>query len=366
MPGKHTVILDTAFRTIDEIFTRADLTRLHRLADVVWGRDEPMPAGELAAAKLEAFAIVAGSWRHGGVGADEAPNLRAILDVGGRHPSPQVLDYESCFARSIRVLSCAPAFGPMVAEAALGMALAASRNLASHTEAFRRGDERYLHAGNVDAFTLYGETVGFIGYGGLAHSLRPLLEPFGCHILAYDPWLPDSALVHEGVEPAALETLLAASRAIFVLAIPSASNRAMLDRSRLELIQPGAVFVLISRAHVVDFDALTELVGAGRFRAAIDVFPQEPLPADHPIRRVPGVVLTPHTAGSVRKDLRRIGRMVVDDLEAMLAGLPPWAMQVAQPEIVLRLEYGRAGLEAFHSSSIRESAIEPLIVDDFT
>ena len=53
---------------------------------------------------------------------------------------------------------------------------------------------------------------------------------------------------------------------------------------------------------------------------------------------MPGVVLTPHTAGSVRKDLRRIGRMVVDDLEAMLAGLPPWAMQVAQPEIVRRLE----------------------------
>jgi phosphoglycerate dehydrogenase-like enzyme len=337
MSDRQKVILDAAFRKIDEIFDRADLDHLHRLADVVWGRDEPMPADELAAAKPEAFAIVAGSWRHGGVGADEAPKLRAILEVGGRHPSPQVLDYETCFARSIRVLSCAPAFGPMVAEAALGMALAASRNLASHTEAFRRGDERYLHAGNVDAFTLYGQTVGFIGFGGLARSLRPLLAPWGCHILAYDPWLPDSYLVRQGVEPAALETLLAASRVIFVLAIPSASNRAMLDRARLELIRPDAVFVLMSRAHVVDFDALTELVAAGRFRAAIDVFPQEPLPPDHPIRCVPGVVLTPHAAGSVHKDLRLIGRMVVDDLEAMLAGLPPWAMQVAQPEIVYRL-----------------------------
>jgi len=89
---------------------------------------------------------------------------------------------------------------------------------------------------------------------------------------------------------------------------------------------------------VVDFDALTELVTAGRFRAAIDVFPQEPLPLDHPIRQAPNVILSAHLAGSVPKDLRNIGRMVVDDLEAIITGLPPLTMQVAQPEIVYRLE----------------------------
>ena len=77
------------------------------------------------------------------------------------------------------------------------------------------------------------------------------------------------------------------------------------------LDQPGAVLALISRSHLVDFDALTELVTAGRFKAVIDVFPQEPLPADHPIRRAPGVVLSAHRAGSVARDLRLIGRMVV-------------------------------------------------------
>jgi phosphoglycerate dehydrogenase-like enzyme len=96
--------------------------------------------------------------------------------------------------------------------------------------------------------------------------------------------------------------------------------------------------VLISRSHLVDFDALTKLVSAGRFRAAIDVFPQEPLPLDHPIRRAPGVVLSAHRAGSVAQELRGIGRMVVDDLEALLRGLPPWAMQPAQPELIRRLE----------------------------
>jgi phosphoglycerate dehydrogenase-like enzyme len=330
------ILLDPYFRKLDEIFEPADLQRLYGLADVVWGRDEPMPDDEFARVKSEAFAVITGRWRYGPV--TEMSSLRAILEVGGRHPSPKVLDYPTCFARGIRVLSCAPAFGPMVAEMALGMALAAARGVVAAHVDFTRGEEKWLHAGNVGAFTLYGQTVGFIGYGGLARCLQPLLAPFGCKILAYDPWLPATHLANQGVAPVDLDTLLASTKVIFVLAIPSSENRALLDRERLSRIQPGAVLVLISRSHLVDFDALTELVKAGRFKAAIDVFPQEPLAPDHPIRSAPGVVLSAHRAGSVPRDLRNIGRIVVDDLEAMLAGLPPTAMQTAQPEIVYRLE----------------------------
>ena len=329
------VILDPHFRTIDEIFEPEDLDRLHALADVVWGRDEPMPAAEFARVKRDAVAIVTGRWRHGAVA--ELPNLRAILDTGGGYPSPKLLDYPTCFARGIRVLTCAPAFGPMVAEMALGMAIAAARALVDGHNAFAHGDERYLHAGNRGTFTLYEQPVGFIGFGGLARCLRPLLAPFRCPIQAYDPWLTATHLTRAGVTPVGLEHLLEASRVIFVLATPSPANRTMLDRGLLERIRPGAVLVLISRAHVVDFDALTELVAAGRFKAAIDVFPEEPLAADHPLRQLPGTVLSAHRAGTVRRDIRTIGRMVADDLEALLAGLPPTQMQVAQPEIVRRL-----------------------------
>lgn len=93
----------------------------------------------------------------------------------------------------------------------------------------------------------------------------------------------------------------------------------------------------MSRSHVVDFEALTIALSEGRFRAAINVFPQEPMPSDHPIRRASNVVLTAHRAGSIVGDTILIGRMVVDDLEAMAQGLPPWQMQVAEPEIVARL-----------------------------
>ena len=332
---KKVVILDPHPRKIAEIFTPEDLERLQQMAHVVWAQDEPMPQAEFAKVRDQVYAIIMGRWRAPVV--QELPNLRAILEVSGRHPSPSLLDYDTCFARGIRVLSCAPAFGPMVAEMALGMALAASRQIVAGHVGFQSGSEQYLHQGNVDTFTLFDKPVGFIGFGGLARSLRPLLAPFRCSIQVYDPWLAPTYLRDQGVKPVSLEELLATSRVTFVLAIPSVENKSLLGRELLSLIPSDAVLVLMSRAHVVDFDALTEMLYAGRFRAAIDVFPEEPVPANLPIRHAPNVVLSAHRAGSVAEDMRAIGHLVTNDLEALLAGLPPLEMQVAQPEIVRRL-----------------------------
>jgi phosphoglycerate dehydrogenase-like enzyme len=333
--SKKTVVVDPRFRRMDEIFAPEDLARLHDMAHVVWAKDEAMPLEEFDKVREEVFAVVTARWRYGPI--ESLPNLKAILEVSGGPPSPSTLDYAACFARSIRVLSCAPAFGPMVAEMALCMALASARGIVDAHNDFVEGTEKYLHAANQDAFTLFDQPVGFIGFGGLARSLRPLLQPFRCPIQVYDPWLPDTYLRNQGVTPVALDELLANSRVIFVLAIPARDNKALISRERLALIRPNAVFVLISRSHLVDFDALTEMLLEGRFRAAIDVFPQEPLAPDHPIRRAPGVILSGHRAGSVPKDLQNIGRLVVNDIEAMLHGLPHTDMQVAQPELVYRL-----------------------------
>lgn len=333
MESKPVVIVDPFRRRMDEIFSAEDRARLGEIVEVVWGKDDPMPEDAFRQALPAAEAILCGRWRYGDVLA-EAPRLRAIVDVGGSLPAG--LDYATCFARGIRVLSAAPAFGPQVAEMALGMALAASREIVAGDAAMRQGNEQWLHAGNASTFLLYGKPVGLIGYGSLARSLRPLLAPFGCPVAVYDPWLAPGYLRSQGVEPVGLEYLLERSRVIFVLAVPSMENRALLTRELLERIQPGAVLALISRAHVVDFDALTEMVLAGRFKAAIDVFPTEPLPLDHPIRRAPNVVLSAHRAGSVPEGLWEIGRMVVDDLEAIVRGLPPQRLQAAQPELIAR------------------------------
>lgn len=330
------LLLDPSFRATDVVFTPDDLDRLRSVTRVAWARDEPAPPDEIERVREEVEIIVTGSWRHGDVA--RFPKLRAIMEVGGGFPSPTSLDYAACFARGIRVLSCAPAFGPAVAEMALGLALAAARQIGWTDRAFRDGSEHWSHTDFAtrigEPFTHYGKQVGFIGFGGLARALVPLLQPFGCPVQVYDPWLTDTYLRGHGVAPVDIDTLMSTSRFIYVLAVPSAENRAFLDRSALERIRPDTVFLLMSRAHVVDFDALTELLAAGRFRAGIDVYPEEPLAADHPIRRVDHAVLSSHRAGANAEALHSVGRIVADDVEAIAAGLVPFAMQQAQPEFI--------------------------------
>ena len=319
---------------MDDVFSTDDAQRLNGLAEVVWGRDDPMPLEEFRAVLPEAFAVVSAGWRYGDV-LDDASKLRAILTVSGGWP-PE-LDYARCFERGIRVLSAAPAFAEAVAEMALALALASSRDLLAEDRNVRGGQERWLSSADLlNTFLLTGKRVGLVGFGNIGRRLRALLEAFGCDLCAYDPWLTDAYLKDERVEPASLEQLLETSRVIFVLATPTSENRALLSRELLQLVQADAVLVLVSRAHVVDFDALTELVLEGRFRAAIDVYPEEPLAADHPIRTAPGVVLSPHRAGLVQEALWEIGRRVVDDLEALVNGLPARRLQLADPELATR------------------------------
>lgn len=333
---KDKVILDPHGRRMANIFTNADYQRLTAVADLVWAKDDPMPEAEIDRVSAETIAVIAGSWRHGSVA--RFPKLAAILEVSGGFPSPRTLDYPACFARGIRVLSCAPAFGPAVAEMGLGLALACARQIAWTDQAFRQDEPNWSHTDFAtelgEPFTLYGKQVGLIGFGSLARNLKPLLAPFGCPIQVYDPWLTNAYLHNQQVTPVSLETLLSTSRIIFVLAVPTAANKMLLDREKLSLIRPDAIFVLLSRSHVVDFDALTDLLSAGRFRAGIDVYPEEPLPQEHPLRTLKHTVLSSHRAGAIGEALLNIGRIVADDMEAICNGLTPQAMQLAQPEFI--------------------------------
>jgi phosphoglycerate dehydrogenase-like enzyme len=333
---KPKIILDPAFRRMQDIFSTEALDRLHAAAQVIWGKDEPMPEAEIEDVREEIVAIVCGSWRHGDV--NRFPQLRAILEVGGGFPSPKSLDYASCFSQGIRVLSCAPAFGPAVAEMGLGLALACARQIAWTDHAFRHDEPNWSHTALATElgppFTLYGKQVGFIGFGGLARALKPLLEPFGCPIQVFDPWLTEAYLRNQRVTPIDLDTLLSTSKLIFVLAVPSASNQALLERQKLSLIRPDAALILLSRSHLVDFEALTEMLLAGRFLAGIDVYPQEPLPKDHPIRTARHAVLSSHRAGAHPEALLNVGHIVADDIEAICSKRVPQSMQIAQPEFI--------------------------------
>jgi phosphoglycerate dehydrogenase-like enzyme len=331
MTRRPVVLLDPSYRRVEDIFSPVRLEKLNSLAEVVWGRDDAMPPEAARDALREADVLIGTDWRYGDA-LEGARNLRAVVSIGGNFP--EGLDYDLCFSRGIRVLSCAWAFGPQVAEMALGLAIAAGRQICAQDAAMRNGTETYFE--NADSTVLYDKKVGLIGYGGLARSLQPLLAPFRCEVSVYDPWLTEGYVRSCGVKPVDLQTLIGTSQVIFVLAVPTVDNQALLSRQVLEQIRPGAMLVLVSRAHVVDFGALTEMVLAKRFKAAIDVFPVEPLPKEHPIRRASWAVLSPHRAGCVKEAWLQIGDEVVDDVESILRGLPPQRMQVAQPELVRR------------------------------
>lgn len=324
------ILVDPLPRTLEMICDADTRARLEALGPLVVHEDGPMPDA-LVEQHLPSVTAILGQTAMPAERLDRAARLRAIVNVEGNF-LPNV-DYAACLDRGVHVLNASPAFALPVAEAALGMAIDLARGIGAADRAMRAGAETYGLESNADAFLLAGSPVGIVGFGDLGRALRRLLVPFGCPVRVYDPWLPDVAIRREDAEPAPLAEVLG-QRVIFVFASVTAENEGFLGRAELERIRPGSVFLLMSRAGVVDFDALVELVAAGRFRAATDVWPQEPAPADHPARRVEGLLLSPHRAGGMREAFLEIGRLAVADLELILAGRPPVCCKRAERETV--------------------------------
>ena len=160
---------------------------------------------------------------------------------------------------------------------------------------------------------------------------------FECKLLGYDPWLSSRYLSRQGIHSVDIDSLLEKSKVIFVLAKPSAENQAFLNRDRLALIKPNAVLVLISRSHVVDFDALTKFLYEHRFKAAIDVFPKEPFPKNDELRKLPNVIFSPHRAGALDVAFKEMGEIVISDLKLIINNLPPRLCKRAERETVNHL-----------------------------
>jgi phosphoglycerate dehydrogenase-like enzyme len=329
------LLVDPHPRTLDQICDAPTRARLETLGELVVHEGGRMP-GAMVERHLPDAVAVLGQTDLGPERLAHAPRLRAIVNVEGN--LLENVDYATCAQRGIHVLVASAAFAPAVAEAALGMALDLARGLSAADRAMRAGVEAYGLEGNRGAFLLTGADVGIVGLGDVGRALLALLAPWRCRVRAYDPWLPDVVVRAAGAEPAAdLDALLGASRVVFVLAAATTENEGMLGRAQLERLPPGAVVVLASRAAVADVDALVELAAAGRLRAAIDVWPQEPVPRDHPARGTEGLLLSAHRAGAVPAALRAIGALAVADLELVLRGLPPVACRRAERETAGRL-----------------------------
>ncbi|MBT7205358.1 MAG: dehydrogenase, partial [Deltaproteobacteria bacterium] len=206
----------------------------------------------------------------------------------------------------------------------------------AHTD-FQNGLEKYGLEGNQDAELLTGATVGILGYGDLGRAVKGVLQGFQNQILAHDPWLPYGLLERNGVQPVGLEQLLRESRFVFVTATITTENSKLLNAERLEWMQPGAMLILLSRAEIADFKDLQKFANSGRIRVATDVFPEEPVPQEDPIRQTKNMLLSAHRAGALTSALQQIGKLVLEDLELISRNLPPVSCKRAHLETVTQI-----------------------------
>ncbi|HTQ11446.1 MAG TPA: hydroxyacid dehydrogenase [Fimbriimonadaceae bacterium] len=332
--GKPLIVIDPQPRGLDEILDARLWAELRELGELVIHEEEGRMPAERLEPLLPRMELLIGQSDMPKARLDRAPSLRAIINVETNFL--QNVDYETCFERGIHVLAPGGAFAKPVAEMALGMAIDLCRGVTAADRAMRAGREKWLLVGAEGCFSLYGQPVGLIGFGDLARAFTPLIQPFGCPLKAYDPWVSDHFMAGFGVEAASLEEVLRTSRVIVIFAAVTSENQHFLGKREFEMIAPGSVVLLMSRAGVVDFPEFLRQIEAGRFRAATDVFPAEPAPADDPARKVEGLLLSPHRAGALTDSLIEIGRQTVADAGLILKGLPPLSCRRAQRETVAR------------------------------
>jgi phosphoglycerate dehydrogenase-like enzyme len=236
------------------------------------------------------------------------------------------------------VLGTGPVFARAVAEMALGMALCLARRVHEADAALRAGREfLYGEGDNADSFLLGGRPLALVGCGYVGRALLPLLRPFGGEILVHDPWIHESVLRELGVTPASLDESFARARAVFLLAATTTENEGSIGARHFAAMAPGSLVILAGRAGIVNFGELLDAAASGHIRAGIDVWPAEPIPAGHRARHTPNTLLQAHRAGNIPEVWPHMGRMVADDLEMILRGLPPQRCQRAQWETVARM-----------------------------
>lgn len=338
---KPLLILDQHFRTVDELFSPNAFGALASLCQIEGGEDKPMDPARINALLEDAEFLIAAQPTLTANQITSAKKMRAIMEVSGAFHDG--LDYDACFDAGIEVLSCAPGFRYSVAEMTLAMILAGARGLVAEHERFRDGTEGWLEDRPATDFSLYGQSVGFIGYGQIARETHRLLAPFMPKVSAYDPWLNGG---QSDVTLCDLDDLVAASRVLVVTASPSAENKALLSKELIQKLPHGALVVVVSRAHCVDFDALMAEAETGRIRVATDVFPHEPIPPDDPLRRASNVILSPHRAAAVPGGRHPIGDMIVHDISAIIEGRPERQMKPADPDRVASLIGGQRQIQA--------------------
>ena len=198
--------------------------------------------------------------------------------------------------------------------------LAAAKRLEQYMALLRRG--KWRDSGPLPT-VLAGERLGLIGFGGIGKRVGDAGRAFGMDVVTWSPHMTPERAAEGGAKSVALEELLSTSKVVSLHLVPAEATRKLLNAERLALMRPDSILVNTARSALIDMAALEKALEAGRPGiAALDVYDDEPVAADHPLLKRKNVVLSPHLGFVNDPVFGRFGPNVVENLLAWLRHEP--------------------------------------------
>ena len=241
--------------------------------------------------------------------------LKLIAHTGGT-VSTIVDDY--AYDKGIKVLSGNDVYAESVAESILAYALLGLRKIPYYLDVMRNNgwNDGAHWEGLLD------QTVGFVSFGMIPKHLVEMLKPFRCKIKVYSSHIKDEELEKYGMERATLDEVFSECKVISIHSAYNEKTHHMINKRLLEMISDGALLINTSRGGVIDEAALIEELKKERFTAVLDVYEQEPLPENYPLRNMVNVYAVPHMGGPTYDRRKYVTLALADDIEAFWAGEP--------------------------------------------
>ena len=289
----------------------------------VWEGPEPPAREELKKRAADAEGLIVFGSPIDGDLLDAAPNLRVVANCSVGYNN---FDLAAMKRRGIIGTNTPGVLDETVADLTFALILGTARRVAELDRYVRggrwkRGDEEILYGIDV-----HHATLGIVGMGRIGEAVaRRAKFGFSMEVVYHNRRRKPGAEAELGVEYLPLDELLRRSDFVVVLVPLTPETEKLIGREQFALMKPTAIFINVSRGPTVDEEALAEALEQGRIRGAgLDVFVQEPVPADHPLLRFPNVLVLPHIGSATAKTRFDMAMLAARNLVDALEGrLPP-------------------------------------------
>lgn len=327
MTTKPQILVVVRPNDYDILFTPAAKDALHELGEVTYRGQQHMSSEELAA-MIPGYHWLLGGWGTPRFTDEVLAAADALALYAHSAGSVKGILPPAVFEQGIRVTHGAGAIAHGVADMCACLIWTMLRQVHKMDAALKRGAS-WAEAKDAGigvtvgiGHEFVGQRIGVLGAGYTGRTFIRLIRRLDCEVWVYDPYLSEERAAELGAHKAELDELLSECPIVSCQLPTTDETFRMIGARELALLQDGAIFVNTARSRVIDMDALLAELQTGRFQAALDVFDQEPLPADSPFRELDNAILTPHVAGATIEARQRQGQYMVDEMRRFLAGEP--------------------------------------------